>query len=171
MKTNYLNLLPITALLLCAGCVGSGPNTQQGAVSGGALGAIAGAIIGNNSGHGNGLNGALIGGAVGAIAGGTMGNQADHERGTIYGSESEATTQTVVDSPPPPPAPRTEVIYDRPMPDAVWIQGYWVYRGRGGYSWVAGHWEVPPPHRPGGYIAAHWERRGRGYVYINGYWR
>jgi YMGG-like Gly-zipper/WXXGXW repeat (2 copies) len=169
MKTNSQLLVPFLALLLCAGCVGNGPNTQQGALGGGALGALAGAIIGNNSGHGNALNGALIGGAVGAIAGGTMGNQADHQRGTIYGSEAAATTEVVVDSPPPPPAPQQEVIYERSTPDAVWIQGYWVYRGRGGYAWMPGHWEVPPPsyHR---YVAAHWQRRGRGYVYINGYW-
>ena len=169
MKTKIQSVGPLLAsIFLCAGCVGTGPNTQQGAVAGGALGAIAGAIIGNNSG-GNGLNGALIGGAAGAIAGGTLGNQADHQRGTIYGSEAAATTQEVVESPPPPPPPQREVIYERSQPDAVWVEGFWLYRGRGSYAWVPGHWEVPPPqyHR---YVAAHWQRRGRGYVYVNGYW-
>ena len=169
MKTKIQILVPLLASLLFAGCVGTGPNTQRGAVSGGVLGAIAGGIIGNNSGHGNGASGALIGAAVGALAGGTMGNTVDHERGTLYGSEAEATTQVVVESPPPPPPPQTEVIYERSAPDAVWVQGYWVYAGRGGYAWVPGHWEIPPPqHR--GYVAAHWQRRGRGYVYVNGYW-
>ena len=39
-------------------------------VSGAVLGGLAGAIIGNNSGHGNGGRGALIGAATGAVLGG-----------------------------------------------------------------------------------------------------
>ena len=170
MKTKIRTFVPLLVSLLCAGCVGNGPNTQRGAVAGGALGALAGGIIGNNSGHGNGGSGALIGAAIGALAGGTMGNTADHERGTVYGSEANpgANTEVIVDSPPAPPPPQSEVIYERSAPDAVWVQGYWVYRRRG-YAWVPGHWEVPPPqHRE--YVAAHWQRRERGYVYVNGYW-
>ena len=85
MKTRALFLSSLALTTLLAGCAGTGPNTQQGAVTGGALGALAGAIIGNNSRGGNALGGALIGGAVGAIAGGTIGNSIDHQRGTIYG--------------------------------------------------------------------------------------
>ena len=75
-------IIPLIALLL-TGCVGTGPNTQRGAVTGGALGAITGAVIGNNTHAGVG-QGALIGGLVGALAGGTLGNAQDHEQGTIY---------------------------------------------------------------------------------------
>lgn len=149
--------------------MGTGPNTQQGAVAGGALGALAGAIIGNNSrGHDAG-GGALIGGLAGAIAGGTLGNAADHRNGTLYTSEAAATTNVVVAAPPPPPPPQPEVVYVQPAPEMVWIPGCWVY-GPQGYFWAAGHWMTPPPycHR---YVRPHWQRRDRGYVYIRGYWR
>lgn len=171
MKTKTIILLPLGLVFLCAGCVGTGPNTQQGAVSGGILGAIAGGIIGNNSGNGNGAGGAVLGATAGAIVGGTIGNQIDHERGTIYTSEKEATTQVVLDSPPPPPPrpPRREVVYVRSAPEAIWIEGHWVYYGRG-YIWEDGHWEVPPP-RYHHYVSPHWERRDHGHVYIRGYWR
>ncbi len=169
MNTKSKIILPVALALFCGGCVGTGPNTQQGAVTGAALGAIAGAVIGNNSGHGNGAGGALIGAAVGAIAGGTMGNTVDHERGTIYGSESEATSPLVVESPPPVPPPQREVIVERPVPEMVWIQGFWVYEPNG-YAWMPGHWERPPP-RHYRYVPAHWQRRSQGYVYINAYWR
>ncbi|HTZ19630.1 MAG TPA: YXWGXW repeat-containing protein [Opitutaceae bacterium] len=151
-----------------AGCVGTGPNTQQGAVAGGAIGALAGAIIGNNSGHRT-LEGAAIGGAVGAVAGGTIGNSIDQQRGTIYGSRTEAATNVVVQEVPPPPQPQSEVIVVQPSPAAVWIPGYWAYEGRG-YVWVAGYWTVPPPHRHH-FVQPHWERDRGGYVYIRGYWR
>ncbi len=49
MKTKNLIYLPLTLSLFCAGCVGTGPNTQQGAVTGGVLGAIAGGIIGSST--------------------------------------------------------------------------------------------------------------------------
>ncbi len=125
MKTKSTLLLSLTVVMLGAGCAGTGPNTQRGAVAGGVLGAIAGGIIGNNRGSGNAASGAAIGAAAGAIAGGTLGNAADHERGTLYRSESEATTQIVVESPPPPPPRQREVIYERPRAEAVWVEGYW----------------------------------------------
>ena len=56
MKTKPI-LSIFAAALICAGCEGNGPNTQNGAVAGGALGALTGAIIGNNSGGHNGLAG------------------------------------------------------------------------------------------------------------------
>src|SRR5438874_848117 len=87
--------LALIVTLASAGCVGTGPNTQRGAVGGAALGGLAGAIIGNNSGSGNALGGAAIGAAAGALAGGTLGNAADNERGTLYHSEDEAATNVV----------------------------------------------------------------------------
>lgn len=159
---------------LLSGCVGTGPNTQNGAVTGGALGALAGAIIGHNSHGGNTLGGALIGGAAGALAGGTLGNAKDHEQGSVYGGDETAVrtrTYRVVQQvpPPPPPPPVNETVTTAPAANAVWIQGYWSYDGNS-YAWVPSHWEIPPPNSHS-YVAAHWENQGSGYFYIPAYWR
>lgn len=163
--------LAVAALL--TGCEGTGPNTQQGAVTGGALGALAGAIIGHNSGGGNTLGGALIGGAAGALAGGTIGNSVDHENGTVYGENGPVAQRTVrvvqaVPPPPPPPTPN-EVVTPSPAANAVWIPGYWSYDGSA-YAWVSGHWEIPPANTHT-YVAAHWENQGSGYFFVPSYWR
>ncbi len=168
-----MNTKPIIALTaavaLCAGCVGTGPNTQNGAVAGGALGALAGAVIGNNSGGHNALGGAAIGALAGAIAGGTIVNSVDHQNGTIYRSEYEATTNVAVPQVPPPPAPPEDVVTQQPTPSAVWIAGYYGYDGYR-YYWVAGHWEIPPPEFRV-FVRPHWVYRGGAYVYVRGYWR
>lgn len=177
MKTTcshlWRNPRPLFLLLslpvLGAGCVGTGPNTQQGAVGGAALGALAGAIIGNNSGSHDALGGALIGGAAGGLAGGAMGNALDHQRGTIYTSEAQATTDYAVATPPPPPPARREVVVVRPAREMVWVDGYWIYESRG-YAWMPGHWERPPA-RSSAFVAPHWQHRGGNYVYVRGYWR
>ena len=164
---SYLTSLALAGLL--TGCVGTGPNTQQGAVGGAALGALAGAIIGNNSGGHNAAAGALIGGAAGAIAGGTIGNSIDNERGTLYTSESQATTTYTVAQPPAPPPPQPEVVVYQPGPEYVWVPGYWAFNGSA-YIWIGGRWARPPHHRYHAYYAPHWEHRGGSYVYIQGYW-
>ena len=71
------------ALALCAS-LAPGPlacthmnKTQQGAVSGGAIGALAGAGISAIAG-GSGTMGALIGGGLGALAGGIYGHDKEH---------------------------------------------------------------------------------------------
>jgi len=159
----------IVAAALCAGCVGTGPNTQNGAVAGGALGALTGAIIGNNSGGRNALGGAVIGAIAGSIAGGAIGNSVDHQNGTIYHSEYEATSNVAVAQVPPPPAPQEDVVVEQPTPSAVWIAGYYGFDGYN-YNWVPGHWEVPPPDY-GVFVRPHWVYRGGAYVYVRGYWR
>jgi len=177
MKKQLVPISILAGSLLFAGCVGTGPNTQQGAVTGGALGALAGAIVGNNSRGGNGLAGALIGGTVGAIAGGTLGNSVDNQRGTLYqypqasGYRYYRYGNAVQVAPPPmPPPPQTaEMVGAPPMPNALWVPGYWSYDGYR-YSWLAGHWEIPPP-AARAYVAAHWETRGDRYVYVQSYWR
>jgi YMGG-like Gly-zipper/WXXGXW repeat (2 copies) len=170
MSSQKLAVIALAASSLLAGCVGTGPNTQQGAVTGGALGALAGAIIGNNSGSRNALGGAVIGGALGAIAGGTIGNSVDNKNGTVY--DPYATHTVVVEQQPPrAPAPVVEVVSGpRPADNAVWIPGYWDYRGATGYVWTGGHWEIPPPltHQ---YVSAHWENRAGTFVFVRGYWR
>lgn len=126
MRKQAFFLSGILAVALLAGCEGTGPNTQQGAVTGGALGALAGAIIGHNSGGGNTLGGALIGGAAGALAGGTIGNSVDHENGTVYGDpvEERRTVRVVQQVPAAPPPPPAETISPSPAANAVWIPGY-----------------------------------------------
>ena len=165
-----LFLLPAVALgALLSGCVGTGPNTQQGAVSGGALGAVAGAIIGHNSRGGDALGGAILGGTVGALAGGAIGNSVDQKNGTLYPYPDDRGYRRVrVERVPPPPAYQ-EAIPPAPAPNAVWIPGYWYYDGRG-YAWVHGNWEVPPPNAHA-YVSAHWERQGDRDVYLPGSWR
>lgn len=173
-KKSTFCLSAVICTALCAGCVGTGPNTQQGAVTGGTLGAIAGAIIGHNSRGGDALGGAILGGTAGAIAGGTLGNSVDHQQGTVYdyprGREYRRYPAYQA-GPPPPPAvpPMAETVTASPASNALWIPGYWSYDGAG-YSWVAGHWEIPPPNARS-YVAAHWENRGDAYVYMGGYWR
>jgi hypothetical protein len=44
---------------------------------------------------------------------------------------------------PPPPA-RVEIVPPRPRPDAVWIDGEWMWQGRR-WAWRPGRWVVPPP--------------------------
>ena len=67
--------------ILAIGCQtpeGEPDRTATGALTGGALGAGTGAIIGGVSGHHAG-EGALIGGAIGALTGGIIGNQQQRE--------------------------------------------------------------------------------------------
>ncbi len=60
--------------VLTAGCP-SMNHTQSGAMVGGGLGALTGAVVGSHTGHAPG--GALIGAAVGALAGGAVGHSED----------------------------------------------------------------------------------------------
>jgi hypothetical protein len=162
---------------LLTGCVGTGPNTEQGAITGGALGALAGGIIGHNSRGGDAFGGALLGAAAGAVAGGVIGNNVDQERGTVYGPsnppgrygnpDDRGYRVSRVETPPPPPTP-VENMTPSPAPNALWVPGYWVYDGR--YNWVAGRWEIPPP-LARTYVPAHSEMRDGRPVYVPGYWQ
>ena len=175
MNVRVISVSLLSALL--AGCVGSGPNTQRGAVTGGALGALAGGIIGNNHGHQT-WKGAGIGALAGALAGGALGNAADHENGTVYGEKQQAQvaqpapaqqTTVIEQAPPPPPPPQTVVIQQAPPPGAIWVDGYWAWTPHGNV-WVQGHWEVPPPGYAY-YVPPHWEHRRGARIYVGGYWR
>ncbi|WP_197453750.1 YMGG-like glycine zipper-containing protein [Caulifigura coniformis] len=75
MKTSRHHFPTAAVLMLLASGCPSMNHTQSGAMVGGGLGALTGAVIGSNSGHAPG--GALIGAAVGALAGGTIGNSED----------------------------------------------------------------------------------------------
>jgi uncharacterized protein YcfJ len=67
------------SLIALPSCANQGPNTQRGAIIGGAVGAGTGAIIGHQSGHAG--TGALIGGASGALIGGAVGKNKDRREG------------------------------------------------------------------------------------------
>ncbi len=160
------NSVTSAVLALCTiltGCVGTGPNTQQGAAGGAAVGAVTGAIIGNNSGGRNGPAGALIGAIAGAIIGGTIGNSVDHQNGTIYGQPVAAVPSYPAYGPPP------EVMVAQPTPDSVWVAGHWEWTGAQ-YVWFGGYWAVPPPGFRV-YVRGVWVERGGGYYYRRPYWR
>lgn len=84
MKVKLFTSLIAVASLVFASCA-AGPNTQAGALTGAALGGVAGAIIGNNVGDGDAGTGALIGAAVGGAAGAAAGNNKDRQQGHIQG--------------------------------------------------------------------------------------
>lgn len=73
------NLLVVFLLLtlVAVGCTSPGKRTAVGAGSGAALGGIAGAVIGHQSGKTG--QGAVIGAAAGALLGGTIGNRLDKQ--------------------------------------------------------------------------------------------
>ena len=167
MNAKLITSLALAATL-CIGCEGNGPNTQNGAVAGGALGALAGGIIGHNSGGGA-AGGAIVGGILGAVAGGTIGNSVDHQNGTLYHNEYDATSNVAVVQVPPQPAPPEDYVTAQPSPSAVWVAGYWAFDGYR-YTWVAGHWEIPPQYYTV-FVRPHWVYRGGQYFYVRGYWR
>lgn len=75
----YQTLIVFAGIIALPSCADQGPNTQRGAITGGVLGAGAGAIIGHQS--GNTGAGALIGGASGALIGGAVGKNKDQREG------------------------------------------------------------------------------------------
>ncbi len=68
-----LPIIILFAALSLSGCAENKTRVAEGSLIGGALGAIAGGIIGHQSGSGG--AGALIGGAVGAAGGAAVGAQ------------------------------------------------------------------------------------------------
>lgn len=77
MKAKILVIAIALTSLALIGCESMGSNTKKGLGIGGVLGAVAGGVVGHQSGHG--VEGALIGGAVGAGAGGLIGSGMDDE--------------------------------------------------------------------------------------------
>lgn len=78
-----------------------------------------------------------------------------------------AAQQDAIVATEPPPPPQREMILERPSPVAVWIPGYWSWRGNR-HVWIGGHWEQPPRERAV-WVAPRWEQRGNGYVLIQGF--
>lgn len=78
------NLLGTASLIIVlSGCAAPLTTREKGALTGGALGAGAGALIGSQmDGRNTTAKGALIGGALGALGGGLIGDQ-------MYGQEQQ----------------------------------------------------------------------------------
>src|ERR1700685_115061 len=89
MKKYFYSLVMIASLVALSGC-NPYNNEGEGAATGGALGALAGGIIGHQS-HDTGA-GMLIGGAVGAVTGAAVGS-------TIQKPEYEEPAPVVVAQP------------------------------------------------------------------------
>jgi uncharacterized protein YcfJ len=82
----------LAGVVVCAGCTtpdGQTDRTATGALTGAAIGAGGGAIIGHQTGHG--AEGALIGGAIGALTGGIMGNAMDQQQRETLSRQSPQT--------------------------------------------------------------------------------
>jgi len=76
--------------------------------------------------------------------------------------------EVVVTQPENPPPPQVEVVPVSPGPAFVWIGGCWEWRGH--WVWTAGRW-APRPHPRAVWVTGHWDRHGRGYVWVGGRWR
>ncbi len=94
MQYHWVFLGGLLACLTLAGCATT--PVQQGALGLGAVGAGAGAIIGNQTGHAG--EGALIGAGVGALTGALVGDAIEH---------STPPPPPVYHAPGPPPPPPT----------------------------------------------------------------
>jgi hypothetical protein len=69
-----------------------------------------------------------------------------------------------------PPAPIFEAVPPAPGADFFWVSGHWHWDHR--WVWVHGHYDRHPHFHPGGgWVAGHWDRRGGGFVWVEGYWR
>ncbi len=94
---RYLCLI-VVALFICviSGCQTNKTRVAEGAGIGGLVGAVAGGIIGHQSGHG--VEGAVIGGAVGAAGGAVAGSQIEKPTQDIQTqSGAQLTMQQIVD--------------------------------------------------------------------------
>lgn len=66
-----------------------------------------------------------------------------------------------------PPPMLVEAPPPQPFVDAVWIGGYWVWRGD--WVWARGRWAPLP--RPGCYwVHPYYEHRGNAVIFVDGFW-
>jgi hypothetical protein len=182
-----MNLIPNKAFIvsslavavLCAGCVGSGPNTQRGAVGGALAGAVVGGIVGNNRGSGNTWSGAAIGAAAGGLGGAALGNAADQRQGTVYGGGTTYDT-----APRQPVYAQPEVAYPTTSAPVVVQQPQQVvvqqpqYEQNVEYVVAAPPAYPPPPReyvtvrpaREAVWVSGYYTYTHRGYAWVPGHW-
>jgi uncharacterized protein YcfJ len=99
MKYCAFSLCVLSAAVVLSGCEtpdGTPDRTGTGALAGGAIGIVSGALIGGR--HAG--EGALIGGAVGAVAGGLIGHSMDQEEQERLRAEAPETYTRVEQSQP-----------------------------------------------------------------------
>jgi uncharacterized protein YcfJ len=90
---NKVRALICTLLLTTAGCASGGLTTREKSTLGGAaLGAGAGALIGQATDHSPG-KGAAIGGAIGALGGALVGDQSQAQEDTTIAQQREIDRQ------------------------------------------------------------------------------
>ena len=124
LKSMFATLL---VGVLGLGATGCASHTGEGALLGGAGGALVGAAIGSAS-HARAGEGALLGGAIGAVGGAIVGNEADRQEHAYYGSNAGP------EQPAPAPAPYYERDYGYSQPRVyvstqyVEPRPYYVYR-------------------------------------------
>jgi hypothetical protein len=85
--------------------------------------------------------------------------------------ETRTAPAQIVYVPQAPPAPVAEAVPPAPGPAEayIWKAGFYRWNGRE-YAWVHGAWE-PRPARGGDWVAAHWEQRSEGWVFVEGFYR
>ncbi len=102
---------------------------------------------------------------VAVMAGGSMGCYVSSDPPPPAAPAQE----TVVEEAPAPPPPVVEPAPPPPpAPDQEWVVGYYGWNGRA-YEWRRGHYERRP-HAGARFVTGHWERRGRGQVWIEARW-
>ena len=137
----YSRLALVLGSIAVTGCATT-PHIQEGAVLGGATGAIIGSIIGHHD--GNTGEGALIGAGIGALTGAVLAD-AEEQR---YRREVEYYRHAPTPLPPPPPRPSTHgsvrsyKIENRPPENGHWETQ--VIRGETGERYEERVW-IPDP--------------------------
>jgi hypothetical protein len=70
---------------------------------------------------------------------------------------------------PLPPAAGQEIEEPQPSPQHARVPGHWRWQ-EGHYAWIPTHWELPPvPNAT--WTDPRWEKRGNGYVLVEGFWQ
>ncbi|MFA5005474.1 MAG: glycine zipper 2TM domain-containing protein [Candidatus Omnitrophota bacterium] len=99
MKRLSLLLVVLTFILAVSGCQSNKTRVAEGAGVGGVVGALAGGIIGHQT--GSGVEGALIGGALGAGTGALVGSQINkpeqNTASTAVSAQNQVTVQKIVE--------------------------------------------------------------------------
>ncbi|MDD5505473.1 MAG: glycine zipper domain-containing protein [Candidatus Omnitrophica bacterium] len=95
MKRYFCLFLILASVLVVCGCASNKTRVAEGAGIGGAVGALAGGIIGYQSGHP--IQGAAIGGAVGAGTGAAVGAQIKKTQDIPSQAPVQLTMQQIVD--------------------------------------------------------------------------
>jgi len=95
MEKHFSLLAVLIFGVVILGCETNKTRIAEGAGIGGAVGALAGGIIGHQS--GNGVGGALIGGTVGAGAGALVGSQINKPTTQATQTPAQLTMQQIVD--------------------------------------------------------------------------